>query len=368
MLKANGSFMDNVINETEASLNDVCVGVNANALEILANLKEQVTGEDGVIGSNFDVFKDTQECIGLVDNLIDSCAILFVDEQDAALNAVYEELKGVDSETKLKRTKHYGIVTTYSDFRKKVEQAGRKLRKQRKVAEVEESNDNFKPLTATAEDDFNYHYVNYLDNNKLVNTDRKTLGLQVYDLLDEFYQDADVEEGLYQTNGIVQIMRFDLMGNAYLDTLDVEGVKSEVANCLRLVKITENKDGDFSSDILNDVPSRVANELLKGRGVLSQMRELIACVNHPILIKDGDTYKLITEPGYHADSKVYINNRNYDHTQIAVDYPLDVCINILSEVFCDFPYESKVDDNVICSDFVTSVSQLFTPILRLHCQ
>ena len=65
-----------------------------NALGCLNFLKEGAITEDGVLGGNYDVFKDTPDCKAYVNQLIFSCANLLLDKERVALEAIYTALKG----------------------------------------------------------------------------------------------------------------------------------------------------------------------------------------------------------------------------------------------------------------------------------
>ena len=81
------------------------------------------------------------------------------------------------------------------------------------------------------------------------------------------------------------------------------------------------------------------------------MRQLFACVNHPIIVRDEDgKYKLVVQAGYHEETKVYINGRKFDANNesfvTALNGDLATALDTLELVFGDFPYKSKTGSDM----------------------
>jgi hypothetical protein len=108
--------------------------------------------------------------------------------------------------------------------------------------------------------------------------------------------------------------------------------------------------GKISSCVPTNLPKRIADMLLDNLN--PRIPEVQMISSHPLLTHDGTLH---FNPGYNSKAKAFICQRG----GYMEDLPTrEEAVNILSDVFCDFPFESD-------GDYANLIAALLQQIVRL---
>ena len=130
---------------------------------------------------------------------------------------------------------------------------------------------------------------------------------------------------------------------------DIRGSINRIANFYKLSK----KDDMINKVLLNEPPQNIGVDIINHQD-FSKIPYLEQIINHPIVTKN---WEIINEPGYHAESKMYLEPSKMVEIQ---DMDLDTAYNILGEWLSDFPFKDYSD---LCNTIALLITMLIRPAL-----
>src|SRR6266849_3611839 len=174
------------------------------------------------------------------------------------------------------------------------------------------------------------------------------------------------ELGVFQRDEIVKVITLPELtesgglkrqaGTVMLQALTQHSMARAFEQVVLFVKEVQDKRGNVSF-VPVDVPPRVVNYYLSGRGewALPTLRGIISApIMHPI------TGAILTEPGYHDETELYLAASNCRWLEVADKPTLDdarMAIKTLCAPFEEFPFVTEADRAVHIAAILTAIER-----------